>query len=578
MKKMKQYFTYALTATIICWSLLAGSLVHAKSYSSSKSSYSSKSSWSSSKSSYKPKSSSFNRKSNTTRTYSTRTSKVATNSQSSSFSKTSNVTPKVATKPKTKVNHKVLTPAQRKAKQTKASKVAQKRKASMEKKVASNKRKEVQKALTPKKMTPAQTVSAQKSFRKDPAYSSLSSRPMNRNSYRRDRDNYYNQSNWNPPAYVVNSRSNFGMWDAMFMWMMLDNINKPSYASTYHNNQNSEAYREWRSEANRLSADNADLRRKLNELDSEMKMQTSVPVQGQVGEGIPVAAYASEMAATTPDLSQFKLGVGSKSGMYNKACNILKQADSDNSVNFNCVSKAGTSQILTSIINGELDGGFIQGDILVKYANKLEDLDVLQSTAYEELVFLVTAKDSDIEDIRDFTGNTSNKLYTMGGGARHTMQTFASLDNSYENATKAAVNNKLPMKKDSFKLISKKKNAAVMVVCALNCPLLKELESSTLSTKLKLIPVNDWNFNDKTDKFGNLVYQFKKVSSENYPNLIPKGMFGMKNTEIETMSVEAVFIASNSWLTSKSEDARLMMEFMLENALPTIKEQAGDAI
>lgn len=557
MKKMKQRFTYVLTMLFTLSTLMTTSFaVDAKSFRSSSSS-----SWGSSKSSYKPSTSSFNRKSSSTSSY---------NSNKSSYQKSAQEKSKSKPKPK------VLTPEQKKAKEKKATAVAKKKKEAMERKVASNKRAKVQKALTPKKMTPVQTANAQKSFRKDPAYSRVSSTPMSTYNYNRQRNDYYANSNWTPSPYVVHSSSSFGMWDAMFMWMMLDSISKPAYSDTYYHNQNSPAFREWRAEADRLAMENADLRVKLNTLDREMKDKTGEPIMGKVGEGIPVAVYASQVAATTPDLSQFKLGVGAATGMYQKGCDILKSVDDDNSVNFNCINKGGSGQILTALINGEIDGGFIQGDALIKYANKLDNLDALQATAYNEFVFLVTAKDSGIDSIKDFTGNTSNKLYTMGSGARYTMHSFASLDSDYTNVTNDALKSKLPMKKDSFALIAQKQKSAVMVVCALNCPLLRDLESSSLASKLKMIPVNDWNFNDKKDRYGNLVYNFKTISSTHYPNLIPAGL--ITDGKVETMSLEAVFVASNTWLAAKSEDARLMMEFMLERALPEIKSQAGDVL
>lgn len=573
-KLIKRYLTYTFTFMFAFSTLItASSSVYAKSYRSSSSSFSSSRSWSSSKSSYKPAKTSFNRKTNDS--YRSKSRDTKSYNTKTYGSNKSNTTVK---KQPPKAKPKVLTKAQRDAKQRKASQAAKNKKAAMERKVASNQRAKVQKAIAPKKLTPAQTVKAQKSFRKDPAYSSIASKPMSRYDYDRQRSNYYDRSDWRPAPYVVHSSPSFGMWDAMFMWMMLDNISKPAYANTYYNNQNSPAYREWRAEADRLSRDNAELRAKLNAMDSQMATQTGTPVPGTVGEGIPVAAYASQVAATTPDLSQFKMGVGSDDGMYRVACDILKAADNENSVNFNCMKTEGTGQILEGILNGSLDGGFIQGDTLVKFADKLDRLDALQATAYEEYVFLVTAKDSNVESIKDFAANPQYKLYTMGSGARYTMHSFATMDKDYVQAANGALKNKVPMIEKSFGLIKNKKDAAVMVVCALDCPLMRNLEESSLANDLRIVPVNDWNFNEKKDRFGNLVYNFKDISSVNYPNMIPKKMMGMVDSTVETITLESVFVASNAWLEAKSEDARLMMEFMLESALPEIKKQAGDSI
>jgi len=61
------------------------------------------------------------------------------------------------------------------------------------------------------------------------------------------------------------------MWDAAFLWFMLDNINDTQYANMYYHHGNDEDMKAWRREADRLANDNVELKAKLAKLDAEME-------------------------------------------------------------------------------------------------------------------------------------------------------------------------------------------------------------------------------------------------------------------------------------------------------------------
>jgi hypothetical protein len=93
--------------------------------------------------------------------------------------------------------------------------------------------------------------------------------------YHENRVNFYR--GYNPPIYVSYGRPSYGMYDAMFMWMMLDRINDDNYRRMYYNHYGDPAFREWRNEADRLAQDNAELRAKLNQMDTEVKQLQGQP-------------------------------------------------------------------------------------------------------------------------------------------------------------------------------------------------------------------------------------------------------------------------------------------------------------
>ena len=68
-------------------------------------------------------------------------------------------------------------------------------------------------------------------------------------------------------ALCLPGRSRFGIWDGLFLWFMLDNLTRPGYGDFFHHHQDDPGYQQWRAEADRLAADNVDLRNKLSALE-----------------------------------------------------------------------------------------------------------------------------------------------------------------------------------------------------------------------------------------------------------------------------------------------------------------------
>jgi len=93
----------------------------------------------------------------------------------------------------------------------------------------------------------------------------------------RARTVYYGERGWSPPPYAYQSRPSFGMWDAAMLWYLLDNLRRPGSAEFFHHHRDDPGYRSWRAEADRLAGDNADLRGKLQSLDSELVARDGQP-------------------------------------------------------------------------------------------------------------------------------------------------------------------------------------------------------------------------------------------------------------------------------------------------------------
>jgi hypothetical protein len=109
------------------------------------------------------------------------------------------------------------------------------------------------------------------------AFSSYAGRFPSYDAYYANRNAYYGGFGWSAPPYIYASRPSFGMWDALFLWFMLDTVGNASHAAWFYNHADDPGYQQWRQEANRLSADNADLHAKLDALDAKQREMAGQP-------------------------------------------------------------------------------------------------------------------------------------------------------------------------------------------------------------------------------------------------------------------------------------------------------------
>ncbi len=70
--------------------------------------------------------------------------------------------------------------------------------------------------------------------------------------------------------------------------------------------------------------------------------------------------------------------------------------------------------------------------------------------------------------------------------------------------------------------------------------------------KLRLVTLDDWDFNDKQDEHGNSIYNFVKIPSKTYPSL-QKGWFWGR--DVETLAVTAVLVLRNDWVKQYDANA-----------------------
>ena len=127
------------------------------------------------------------------------------------------------------------------------------------------------------------------------------------------RSNWYAGQGWAPPTTFGGQRR-FGIWDGLFLWSLLSNLNRPGAGEFFYNRQNDPGYQQWRAEADRLARDNADLRQKLTQLDQQVAAKQGQPLDpNYLPPDVPKDVATAPPPSRTPSVAP--LGGGGTSSM-----------------------------------------------------------------------------------------------------------------------------------------------------------------------------------------------------------------------------------------------------------------------
>ena len=382
------------------------------------------------------------------------------------------------------------------------------------------------------------------------------------------RDSYYQNRGWNSPGYAFSSRPRFGIWDGLFWWMILDNLTQRPYYAMAHHHSNDPGYNEWRSEANRLADSNQELKTKLNQLDNKVAEMEGTPKDAAyLPDDIPaeIAVAADVMAERKPDNPVFTIATASQSGNYHRFGAFLKTYG--NTVEVKLRTTAGSMENLSLLAKGDVDAAIVQSDAFAVYQkmNKKRLPPTEQTPLYTEAVQMIANKKSGIHTVKDLLPDGKHILYIgpKGSGTAMTWKGFCDEDTHYRS-----IKTRHASYEEALKAVQRDKNAVMMFVSGLNSSLLKKAEALAKRTKtVRLVQVNDWDFNDTQDQFGNDVYSFVEIPSDTYPNL-QKGFFTGK--AIETIGVNAVLAVRTDWAKTYGPEALDALTYAVLEAQPLI--------
>lgn len=244
--------------------------------------------------------------------------------------------------------------------------------------------------------------------------------------------------------------------------------------------------------------------------------------------------FVATVAAHAADL---KIGTGSSKGNYYKACGQLETQTKGSAVDVICSNSKGTLDNLRRMKSGELDAAFVQPDGLL--GDPGFEYEII-AQFHPEYVHAIALKDGP-DDIKDLTDKDTIAIGSNGGGTAITWTNFGIQDKSYSKIPT------LPLAGSrALSALESGKVTVVLRVCGLRDG--EVMRADDQKDKFKLIPVNDWDFNDKVK--GQEIYTFESIDDDVYKNLI-RGLF---NGSVETIRMDTLLIVRADW-ADKNGDA-----------------------
>jgi TRAP-type uncharacterized transport system substrate-binding protein len=119
--------------------------------------------------------------------------------------------------------------------------------------------------------------------------------------------------------------------------------------------------------------------------------------------------------------------------------------------------------------------------------------------------------------------------------------------------------------------VERNPDMVLMFVSGLHSSLLEQAEKmAEEGGNLRLVAVDDWDFNDTRDEFGNRVYTFIEIPSGAYPHL-QKGFLFSNN--VETLAVNSVLVVRTEWVEEYGPEAMDSLSFAVMEAKPDLLDR-----
>ena len=393
------------------------------------------------------------------------------------------------------------------------------------------------------------------------------------NTHYSRRDDYYRRSGWDPPPYVYNSQSRFGMWDALALWSILDHTSDRDYVALAHNQASDPGYQQWRKEAEKQAETNTELKEKLAKLDAELEKVKDQPRDPDyLPKGVPaeVAISADALKEKAPEKPKLRIATGSEGGNYHFYGNLLKMHATALDVVVN--PTAGSMENLRKLIAGEADMAIVQSDVLALLGNEFPGSKLIseQTVLYNEAVQMVANTDSGIKRVKDLKpGKHTVYIGPEGSGTAKTWEGFVLQDPGYKK-----IKTENASYEEALAKVAQDPNCVMMFVSGLNNAYLRAAdEIAKKSGKLRLVAVDDWNFNDKRDEHGNRIYEFVDIGRNVYPNLQKARLWG--TSSVETVSVQAVAVVRTEWVKQYGSQAMDALAFAIMESSPEITQKVN---
>ena len=430
------------------------------------------------------------------------------------------------------------------------------------------------------KAQPQGTLTGASDYAGHPVYSANAGRYRNTDQLYAERDAWRGAHPWSTPPWAFRSAPSFGMWDALFLWMVLDKITEPSHAAVAYNNQNDPGFQAWRAEANRMAANDAELKAKLDVMDAKLTAMQGQPHNpGALPEGVPAAvALAPAVAVADPGGKTLLMGTGGEAGNYYPFCQgggAIKGLRANlRDFEVQCKLTNGSVENLDGLAAGTLDAIMVQSDVFNDWLGKHPGvrLEALKSTVYQEYVQLLVNEKAKVERIGDLDPKR-HWIYLVGSGAQKSWDSFAAIDPRYAEFDRAGRIRRVPADAEVLEAVAGNPDAAMVFVSGLNSEMLRAA-NDRYGDKLDLALVDDFHLAAALDRTGHPIYAVAKIPGKLYPKLQKGRWFGL-DSSTASLTVGALFILSERWVAGHGVAGLSKVEDALWRTIPEIEKKVG---
>lgn len=263
-----------------------------------------------------------------------------------------------------------------------------------------------------------------------------------------------------------------------------------------------------------------------------------------------VAGMSGSAMAQSSSSDTINICVGSTKGAYHNV--LAPSIGNAMGRTLNRINTSGTPEILAKLESGECQMGIVQRDGLVESIFQPEVVAALTV----EYMHLVCSTASGVNSVKDLRNNTDATIVfdSPNSGSYLTWKAMGSLDSGYnaDNGPKVSFT-KSNARQASF--IKSGKAQCYFGVSALPNGGVQQI-GKLGGGDIKLVPVNDWDFNDKTVEVNGedmKVYNFSEIPEGTYAG------FGLGNdnatfsdTSVETLTVDAIVVLAPSFVENGS--------------------------
>ncbi len=386
------------------------------------------------------------------------------------------------------------------------------------------------------------------------------------NTYQNRQDGFFKNQGYRPPVAAFGGSPSFGVFNALFLYYMLDHMKDKNVAAAAYHNWDDPGFKKWREEVEKQSKDNAELKAKLAEMEKQVQQFQGTPREpGNLPPGVPpeVAVAPNVLAGKKAEEALLRLATGKPGGWYDKLGSLLKK-DAKN-LDIQLTNTSGSIENLKLLAEGKVDMAMIQSDVLAMMQPG-KKLISEQSELYPEYAQLIANRKSGIKSVKDI--NPKKHIIFVGPKESGTALTWQAI------TEQSAWYRRIPVKygdySEGLAEVERNPNVVMLFVGGLGSDFLKKAEQAAeKSRNLRLVQFDDRRFASLRDAHGNRIYKLMEIPSSVYPELQRGWIF---SGSVDTLAVQAVLVLRSDWVQKFGPEAMDELSIAVNKMKPEIRK------